>query len=631
MIKQIFVWWNIYRCVIPDKTEKFHIEGLMSEHELNSLMERAYDYSEKNIEKFHAEGYLYKDRDDSRQFQAAFRAIPKGRLKIVKKTLTGEKITKQLLENYTLSGAKYGIYADEDCRELICDATVGDDGISDDIWLRAGAYYIREIKAPMGYGLDEKTYRVEIGAEEERRLEVYDKPLFSSFEIAINKVAEKGGDKNLSLAGAQYQIRYYKEQILKKDDADAYKPFKVWIFQTDEDGIIKFDKNWQIGGDELFTDEKGLSIAPIGSYVFEEIKAPKGFVKTEGILDIQRIEYDDKTFSINNLKTLLCIEEEQKISILLQKIDGETKKHIPQGYGSLEGAVYEVFKFDRFDEKDKKIGEIVTDKHGIGKMENLPPGLYYVMEKKPSKGYTLDREKKEVKGRVGRMNEKIFQYEVVSYETPTTVSVKKMMKDKRGINKSIAGAHLQLRDEEDNLIETWISTEEAKIFKGLSAGRYRIYEIKAPDGFTKLYEPYEFCVYNKKGVQSHEIINMPQGCVIIEKVDESGRAVIGAKLQIIDDTGNVLEEFFSTDVPRKITGLTYGRKYILREAIAPYGFEKAEDMEFTISMPEKEKKLLLVNRRVPVKTSDERNINELLKVFTMTVAMIAIFSLKKSI
>ena len=57
----------------------------------------------------------------------------------------------------------------------------------------------------------------------------------------------------------------------------------------------------------------------------------------------------------------------------------------------------------------------------------------------------------------------------------------------------------------------------------------------------------------------------------------------GATLQIIDENGNVVEEWVSTSEPRYIEGkLIAGKEYILREITAPNGYEVANDVRFTV-------------------------------------------------
>ena len=57
----------------------------------------------------------------------------------------------------------------------------------------------------------------------------------------------------------------------------------------------------------------------------------------------------------------------------------------------------------------------------------------------------------------------------------------------------------------------------------------------------------------------------------------------GATLQIIDEKGNIIEEWVSTNEPYFIEGkLIAGKTYTLREITAPDGYEIANDVKFTV-------------------------------------------------
>ena len=58
----------------------------------------------------------------------------------------------------------------------------------------------------------------------------------------------------------------------------------------------------------------------------------------------------------------------------------------------------------------------------------------------------------------------------------------------------------------------------------------------------------------------------------------------GATLQIIDEDGNVVEEWVSTDEAHFIEGkLIAGKEYTLKEIIAPEGYEIANEIKFTVN------------------------------------------------
>ena len=58
----------------------------------------------------------------------------------------------------------------------------------------------------------------------------------------------------------------------------------------------------------------------------------------------------------------------------------------------------------------------------------------------------------------------------------------------------------------------------------------------------------------------------------------------GAKLIILDENGNVVEEWVSTNEPHIVEGkLIAGKEYTLREIAAPDGYEITKDVKFTVN------------------------------------------------
>lgn len=72
--------------------------------------------------------------------------------------------------------------------------------------------------------------------------------------------------------------------------------------------------------------------------------------------------------------------------------------------------------------------------------------------------------------------------------------------------------------------------------------------------------------------------------VKISKVDiADGEELEGATIQLIDkETGEVVEEWTSTNEAHEVTGLTTGKTYILRETVSPEGYGITSDTTFEL-------------------------------------------------
>lgn len=82
----------------------------------------------------------------------------------------------------------------------------------------------------------------------------------------------------------------------------------------------------------------------------------------------------------------------------------------------------------------------------------------------------------------------------------------------------------------------------------------------------------------------------------------------GAHIQITDkETGELIEEWISTDTPHIIRYLVEGKEYVMTETIAPDGYDVAESIVFTAKDGEK---IFMKDKLTPVsvKTGDDSNI-----------------------
>ena len=118
----------------------------------------------------------------------------------------------------------------------------------------------------------------------------------------------------------------------------------------------------------------------------------------------------------------------------------------------------------------------------------------------------------------------------------------------------------------------------------LPAGDYELVEVTAPAGYYLNTNPKPFEIKDNGAIVSLDYAD--QKIVIdVAKTDGKGNNVAGAKLTLIEkDTGNEVATFITTkentDISKFVEG---GKTYILREDEAPFGFEKFEDIEFTVT------------------------------------------------
>ena len=143
------------------------------------------------------------------------------------------------------------------------------------------------------------------------------------------------------------------------------------------------------------------------------------------------------------------------------------------------------------------------------------------------------------------------------------------------------GAKLTVLDSDGNIIDTWTSSEETHKIEGLTVGKeYTLKEEIAPNNYAIATE-IKFKVEDTSEIQK---VTMIDKLVEVTKTDlTTGEELEGAELEVTDKEGNVIDKWTSTKEPHQVKGLEEGKTYILKETIAPYGYEITEEIEFTIT------------------------------------------------
>lgn len=180
-------------------------------------------------------------------------------------------------------------------------------------------------------------------------------------------------------------------------------------------------------------------------------------------------------------------------------------------------------------------------------------------------------------------NEKVSASKKLKLELTTEVQISKI---DATTGKELPGATLTVKNEKGGVVETWVSTNEPHIIKGLTPGKYTLTEEIAPNGYILSTETIEFEVKADGTVTKVVMKNKPEekpSSISISKKDiTNGKELAGAHLEVKDENGNVIEAWVSEDTPHIIEGLAPG-KYTLIETIAPEGYElSTEKVEFTV-------------------------------------------------
>lgn len=377
-----------------------------------------------------------------------------------------------------------------------------------------------------------------------------------------------------------------------------------------------------------FTDENGYLILPeslkCGNYRIEEVSAPDGYTQNTQYVEIKvdkNTAYQMDSVSGDAIITVTYENHPVKGKLVIHK-SGETLKSFKKDFvyeeTSLEGAEFEIYAAEdiftpdhQVDEqgnrhviyaKDTLVKTVTTNKNGEAVIKDLPLGKYRVKETKATSGFVLNPDSQEVSfiykdQNTPEIEEKL---EFSNERQKVELSVEKQDAE---TGKALKGATFGLYNKEaissgdkvivkaDTLLQEITSNEKGKaaFTLDLPLGRYYLKELQAPAGYVSSDEILEFdATYQGQDVKTIKLKSVKKNqptTVEVTKADiTTGTELDGASMSVLDKDGNVIDSWTSVkDSPHVIKRLQVGKTYILREELAPYGYLRATDVEFTIS------------------------------------------------
>ncbi|MCB6370708.1 LPXTG cell wall anchor domain-containing protein [Blautia glucerasea] len=377
-----------------------------------------------------------------------------------------------------------------------------------------------------------------------------------------------------------------------------------------------------------FTDENGYLILPeslkCGNYRIEEVSAPDGYTQNTQYVEIKvdkNTAYQMDSVSGDAIITVTYENHPVKGKLVIHK-SGETLKSFKKDFvyeeTSLEGAEFEIYAAEdiftpdhQVDEqgnrhviyaKDTLVKTVTTNKNGEAVIKDLPLGKYRVKETKAPAGFVLNPDSQEVSfiykdQNTPEIEEKL---EFSNERQKVELSVEKQDAE---TGKALKGATFGLYNKEaissgdkvvvkaDTLLQEITSNEKGKaaFTLDLPLGRYYVKELQAPAGYVSSDEILEFdATYQGQDVKTIKLKSVKKNqptTVEVTKADiTTGTELDGASMSVLDKDGNVIDSWTSVkDSPHVIKRLQVRKTYILREELAPYGYLRATDVEFTIS------------------------------------------------
>ncbi len=450
---------------------------------------------------------------------------------------------------------------------------------------------------------------------------------------------DKDTGKTVTLNSAEFKIFQLTDR--KGKEVNEYVKQKVGLFtydtfktNSDNNGLVIVDTVTGTYTDH--NDNKGAITTPLelesGTYRIEEIKTPEGYLKLEEPIEFEIKEStitrrDDDNDAIievevsdNKPHGTLAIEKQledyEYDQTLLRDEDGNfdyssvkfelraSEDITDPADGSVITAKGELANNVYYEE----VGDITLDEEGHATVYDLPMGKYTLEETVVPEGVVRDETVHEVEF-TQEDDEAEHKYYVVTFAdeykdatdwddeykiqtgNPTIINkVTKTEVSKKAVtgDDELEGATLTIKDTNGNTVTdksgnelTWVSgTKEHKV-EGLHIGKtYVLEETIQADGYVKA-TSIPFTV-NADGSVTQ--VTMIDKVVTTSKVDMGGKEVIGAEMSVTEkDSDEVLDSWTSDGTKHNIKNLEEGKTYVLHEVVAPEGYVKATDIEFTVT------------------------------------------------
>ena len=472
-----------------------------------------------------------------------------------------------------------------------------------------GEYSLIEVQAPYGYALDKTPVAFSVSsenAEKENSLTIVKVEkqntaqkgkisvrktgdIFTSVTTASSAYTNENGEMivnpttytpvfaNGDLSGAVFQVIAVEDIVTLDGTTRAYAGDVVSEITTDENGYAETEPLY------------------LGKYEVREIKAPYGYVLNNEPKDVE-LTYAGQEFEVRDTVNTAFENEYQSVRISLSKVMendelfgiGNNNEYLSVRFGlfaaediqAADGTVIPV---------DGLISEISLDENMTAVIaEKIPFGKYYVQEIATDEHYVLNGEKYLV----------TFKY---MGQEVTTVSIdcgQLVNELKRG---KVEGIKVNESDEplenalfglfavdtaeftSENAYMTAVSDENGYFeFDEIPYGEYIVREIEAPTGYILSDESYPVTISEDGEIIEITAVNKPI-TIEISKQDIYGNELVGAKMQLDNSDGKVVEKWTSDGTNHVVTELPAG-DYTLKEIAAPDGYVIATDIRFTVDV-----------------------------------------------
>ena len=570
--------------------------------------------------------------------------------------------------------------------------------------LSSGKYRIYEIDSASGLHITTKFIEFVVDSKSDNYKMEKDAEGNSFATITLDYLNEDTYGKLKIYKSGEMLSKYENGQFIYEE-----KPLKGSTFEIYADGNIETQDNqgtnWfddgelvatiKSGEKAVFTkDCKGITgyevkdgivtvNLPLGKYKVKETKTLYGYLLPEKDWSVEfnwnnkDEEYVLNSTSATNTEGILSVfNERAKTAVEIKKTDEETTKPIKDVTFGLysKDAIYNA-DGKQIASADEKLGTVITDEKGqavfnldlplmsenygkeaasgsavsvsgsavTAETNTLNSGDYYLKEESVPGGYYLDSTLLPVHLEYKDDKTAVIEKKLTHKNKQTEVQM-----DKTSVagSEEIEGCHLQISDEDGNVILSWTSgtTTEVKVNQDLgyqnlltafTADKHRtlrglyqhktyiLTETRPADGYVTAdsiafqlqessTEPGKTLVSirNADGnfvLQESNVVHMVdyKTTVTFKKKSSDETLLGGAKMAVYDSQGNKVTEFTTEKGKKKIfTGLLkVGETYTFKEIEAPEGYELAKPVTYQIKDTKDEQIVSMVDKKLGIITT----------------------------